>query len=66
MSHYERRTAGTSHTPAFPLTEATHVLYVQEQDDAGNWSVSGNFAFTVDTSNFPPGVSALIVPKFAE
>jgi hypothetical protein len=59
-------TAGTAYTPATPLTEATHVLYVQEQDDAGNWSTSGNFAITVDTSYFPPGISALIVPKFTE
>jgi hypothetical protein len=42
--------AATSYTPASPLTEATHILYVQESDDAGNWSDNGSFPVTVDVT----------------
>lgn len=40
--------AATSYTPSEELTEGTHTLYVQERDDAGNWSVSGSFTITID------------------
>lgn len=30
------------------LSEASHTIYVQERDDAGNWSSSGSLTFIVD------------------
>ena len=35
------------------LSEGPHTLYVRERDTAGNWSVSGSFAITIDIT--PPG-----------
>jgi parallel beta-helix repeat protein len=35
-------TMATSYSPALALTEGGHTLYVQERDDAGNWSASGS------------------------
>jgi hypothetical protein len=32
------------------LSEGTHTLYVQERDEAGNWSLSGSFAVRIDTT----------------
>ncbi|RCX18732.1 hypothetical protein DFR58_1041, partial [Anaerobacterium chartisolvens] len=43
-------TTDTYYTPGSSLSDGTHTLYVQERDDAGNWSASGSFAITVDTS----------------
>ncbi|MEY4630145.1 MAG: hypothetical protein RIQ81_265 [Pseudomonadota bacterium] len=43
-------TTSTSYTPGTALSAAVHTLYVQERDDAGNWSASGSFAITVDTN----------------
>ena len=43
-------TTGTSYRPASALTEGPHTLYVQERDDVGNWSVSGSFVITIDTT----------------
>jgi len=41
----------TSYTPSAKFgDDETHTLYVQERDAAGNWSVSGSFTITVDTS----------------
>jgi hypothetical protein len=40
-------TTSTSFTPAADLSDGVHTLYVQERDDAGNWSASGPFAITV-------------------
>ena len=42
-------TTATAFTPATPLAEGSHTLYVQERDEAGNWSVSGSFEIVVDT-----------------
>ena len=47
--------ADTDFTPGVPLMEDTHTLYVQERDDAGNWSVSGSHAITCDVT--PPEIS---------
>ncbi len=41
-------TTATAFTPAAPLSEGPHTLYVQERDAAGNWSVSGSSAIEVD------------------
>jgi len=53
-------TALTFTVPAdAPLEEGAHVLYVQERDDAGNWSGSGAATVTIDrTAPAPPLVSA--------
>ncbi|WP_298270897.1 Ig-like domain-containing protein [Geobacter sp.] len=44
------QTAATAFTPAVSLNEATHTLYVQERDAAGNWSARGSFGIVVDTT----------------
>ncbi len=43
-------TTSTTHTPPTALTDGAHTLYVQERDEAGNWSASGRFVITVDTA----------------
>ena len=40
-------TTNTSYTPLVQ-GEGTHTLYVQERDDAGNWSTSGSLAIVID------------------
>ncbi len=40
-------TTSLSYTPASPLTEGSHTLYVQERDEAGNWSLADASAVTV-------------------
>ena len=52
-------TASTTFTPGTALSEATHTLYVQERDAAGNWSTSGSFAIQVVT---PPAAPTLSTP----
>jgi hypothetical protein len=42
-------TTNTSYTPVSALPDATHTLYVQERDAAGNWSAAGSFAIVIDT-----------------
>ncbi|OQW99293.1 MAG: hypothetical protein BWK80_63225 [Desulfobacteraceae bacterium IS3] len=49
----------TSYTPLTPLAEGSHTFYVQERDEAGNWSASGTFTVEVD-------LSAKNSPVFAE
>lgn len=44
-------TSTSSYTPSSPLDNGqTHTLFVQERNDAGNWSLSGSFAITIDAS----------------
>jgi hypothetical protein len=43
--------------PGYDLPEGTHVLYVQERDEAGNWSDPGAAAVEVDYT--PPAVRIL-------
>ena len=50
--------ATNSFTPAAPLPDGTHTLFVQERDAAGNWSASGAFTVTVDTT--PPGAPVVV------
>jgi len=52
-------TTDTYFTPVSALSEATHTLYAQERDDAGNWSSSGIFAIKVVT---PPTAPTLSTP----
>ena len=49
----------TSFSPSSPLSDGIHILYVQEEDEAGNWSASGSFSVTVDT--FVPAPVSLAV-----
>jgi hypothetical protein len=42
-------TTNTSFIPGSELNNATHTLYVQERDDAGNWSASGSFDIIVSS-----------------
>ncbi len=43
-------TPDTQYTPGIGLSDGEHTLHVQECDDAGNWSDSGSFTITVDSS----------------
>lgn len=43
-------TTDTFHTAATNLDGGTHTLFVQERDEAGNWSPSGSFALRIDTT----------------
>ena len=48
-----------NYTPIAPLADGTHTLYVQEHDEAGNWSASGFAIVAIDTiAPPPPAVSA--------
>ena len=49
-------TTGTDWTPGSALGDGAHTLYVQERDDAENWSDSGSHAIEVDTA--APDVSS--------
>ena len=39
-----------AYTPGAALGDGAHTLFVQERDDAGNWSTSGSFAIEIDTA----------------
>ena len=41
------QTTGSSYTPAIPLPEGAHTLYVQERNNDGNWSSSGSFEIVI-------------------
>ncbi len=43
-------TTTVSFTPLTGLSDGSHTLYVQERDDTGNWSTSGSYTVTVDTT----------------
>ena len=47
-------TTDEAYTPASPLADGNYTLYVQEHDDAGNWSASGSFEIAIDAT--PPGI----------
>ncbi|MFP4555848.1 MAG: Ig-like domain-containing protein [Bacteroidales bacterium] len=47
-------TTETSYQPASDLSDGTHTLYVQERDDAGNWSPSGSLEIVVDNITETP------------
>ncbi len=52
-------TSATSFTPLSVLPDGTYVLYVKEQDAAGNWSPTAYFGITVDTQK--PGTPTFAV-----
>jgi len=41
-------------TPETDMADGLYTLYVQERDDAGNWSLPGSFTIEVDTSAADP------------
>ena len=49
----------TSYTPGSAISEASHTLYVQEQNAAGNWSLSGSRTIVID--NTAPTVSGVAI-----
>ncbi|MDX9769010.1 MAG: T9SS type A sorting domain-containing protein [Tenuifilaceae bacterium] len=53
----EPETTNTTFTPDTDLNSGTHTLFVQEQDDAGNWSLSGSHAIEVDL--VPPAAPSI-------
>jgi hypothetical protein len=59
------QTTSTSHTPTVALSEGSHTLYVQERDDAGNWSNSGSFTIVIDILP-PQAPSNLIIVEESE
>lgn len=53
-------TTDTSYTPQTDLAEMSHVLYLQEQDAAGNWSTAVSFTIVIDqTAPNAPVVSGV-------
>jgi hypothetical protein len=42
-------TTNTEFTPSTVLAQESHTLYVQERDEAGNWSSSGSLTIEVDS-----------------
>ena len=44
------QTTSTSYTPGSGISEASHILYVQERDAAGNWSSSGSRTIVIDNT----------------
>jgi hypothetical protein len=50
-------TTDNSFTPSTDLNAGSHTLYVQERDDAGNWSQTGSSIITIDIS--PPILSPI-------
>lgn len=45
-------------TPTNDLTETDHTLYVQERDDAGNWSNAGSYKISIQIPPATPTISA--------
>lgn len=54
-------TTDTSYAPAENLQAGARILYVQERDEAGNWSESGTFTVTLDTTA-PSAPSLQVTP----
>ncbi len=50
-------TTATSYTSGTALADGIHVLYVQERNDAGNWSAEGSASVVVDTAK--PGTPSV-------
>ena len=48
----------TTFKPATNLSDGPHTLYVQERDDAGNWSEPASGQITITTPPSPPNLSA--------
>ena len=64
LTYGATETTDTSYTPGSALAEGIHTLYVQEQDDDGNWSTSGYFAIVIDLSaKVQPNISLALYLK---
>ena len=50
-------TTAAAWTPGSALADGTYTLYVQERDNAGDWSEAGSYSVTVDTT--PPNAPAV-------
>ena len=48
-------TSDTSYTPSSALPPGSHTLYVQEQDDSGNWSASDRHTIVIDATGYSSG-----------
>ncbi|MFC1839599.1 carboxypeptidase regulatory-like domain-containing protein [Thermodesulfobacteriota bacterium] len=59
LSSGATETTDTFFTPESDLSEGSHTLYVQERDDAGNWSDSGSFIILIELRPDPPDVSGV-------
>lgn len=68
LSTFSTLTSGNSYTPGSSLPDGEHVLYVQEKDEAGNWSLSGSFSITIDTMkpNVEIDTPGLLEPRIAK
>jgi hypothetical protein len=53
-------TAATSYTPASPLADGVHSLWVRARDALGNPSAAGSYSLTVDTT--PPAEPTVSAP----
>lgn len=64
-------TSALSYTPGAALANGSHVLYVSERDDAGNWSSLGAYAIYIDQSlpnppsNTSPSTTASVTPSWS-
>jgi hypothetical protein len=47
-------------TPSVNLTDGSHTLYVQESDNANNWSESGTASIDIDTAS--PQIPTVALP----
>ncbi|HLP43300.1 MAG TPA: Ig-like domain-containing protein, partial [Fibrobacteria bacterium] len=55
-------TTDTFHTAATNLTAGAHTLYVDERDEAGNWSLSGSAQIRIDTTA-PAAPTVTVTPS---
>ena len=56
LSSGATETLSLEYIQATSLPEGEHTLYVQERDDAGNWSSSGSFTVTIDKTTLAPSL----------
>lgn len=49
LSTETTETSNTSFLPESELPQGAHILYVEERDEAGNWSMSGSVSIFVDS-----------------
>lgn len=64
LSSGATETSETSFTPAEPLADGEHTLYVQAGDGNGRWSQSSSFTVLIDSSL--PLLPELTTPNFAD
>ncbi|MBU0926387.1 MAG: Ig-like domain-containing protein [Spirochaetes bacterium] len=61
---WSANTTQTAYTPASALSEASHTLYVCEQDPLGNWSNPQGAATTIDVT--PPVLNSVLINSDAK